>query len=142
MKIYLDNSVLNRPFDDRSQPRVWLEAISFIFVLQMVEGGEATLIRSSVHDLENRSNPHRRRRIWVEHCLRLARVTVKPSPALRARAKALPLATADALHIAAAEQGRAEYFLTCDDRLARRYRGPLRVLTPPEFVLVFYKEIP
>jgi len=142
MKIYLDNSVLNRPFDDRSQPRVWLEAVSFIFVLQMIEGGEATLIRSSVHEFENRHNPHPRQRQWVENCLRLARVTVKSSPALRARAKALPLSAADALHVAAAEQGRAEYFLTCDDGLARRYRGPLRVLTPPEFVLVFYREIP
>jgi len=35
--IYLDNSVLNRPFDDCSHPRVWLEAICFIFVLQMIE---------------------------------------------------------------------------------------------------------
>lgn len=142
MKIYLDNSVLNRPFDDGSHPRVWLEAICFVFVLQMIEGGEATLVRSSVHDLENRYNSQPRRKSWVENCLRFARVTIKLSPALRTRAESLPLSPIDALHVAAAEQGKAEYFLTCDDKLARNYRGTMRVLTPPEFVLTFFKELP
>ncbi len=56
--------------------------------------------------------------------------------------ESLPLSVADALHVAAAEQGNAEYFLTCDDRLVRDYRGTMRVLTPPEFVLTFFKDLP
>ena|SRR5206468_8227317 len=108
----------------------------------MIEGGEATLIRSSVHELENRYNPRLLRRRWVGYCLKLATVVVKSSPALRVRAKALKLSALDALHAAAAEHAKADYFLTCDDRLARRYKGALRVLTPPEFVLIFFRELP
>ena len=41
----------------------------------------------------------------------------------------------DALHLACAEAAASEYFLTCDDRVTRRYQGSLRVLNPVEFVL-------
>ena len=41
MLLYLDNSVLNRPFDDQRQPRIWLETLSFSLVLTLIEGGEA-----------------------------------------------------------------------------------------------------
>lgn len=35
MRIYLDTSVYNRPFDDQAQPRIWTLALSVI--LQLVE---------------------------------------------------------------------------------------------------------
>jgi len=41
MLLYLDNSVLNRPFDDQRQPRIWLETLSFSLVLTLIETGEA-----------------------------------------------------------------------------------------------------
>jgi hypothetical protein len=41
----------------------------------------------------------------------------------------------DALHLASAEADRADYFLTCDDRLPWRYAGPLPILNPVGFVL-------
>lgn len=43
---------------------------------------------------------------------------------------------ADALHIACAEMAECAYFLTCDDRLIRKYREPdLQILNPVDFVL-------
>ncbi len=50
-------AVLNRPFDDQRQPRIWLETLSFSLVLTLIEAGEARLIRSLIHDLENGRNP-------------------------------------------------------------------------------------
>ena len=41
----------------------------------------------------------------------------------------------DALHGACAEQAGAEYFLTCDDRVIRKYKGEMKVINPIEFVL-------
>ena len=38
-RIYLDTSVYNRPFDDQTQPRIWLETLAFAVILQMVESG-------------------------------------------------------------------------------------------------------
>ena len=46
MLVYLDNSALNRPFDDRTQPRIWLETLALSLILQMTEAGEIDLIKS------------------------------------------------------------------------------------------------
>jgi hypothetical protein len=116
MRLYLDNSVLNRPFDDQRQPRIWLEALSFSLVLTLIESGEATLIHSPIHDLENSRNPFPLRQKWIEKCLRLAAQNVVLSVKKRALAleqsgfKAL-----DALHLACAEAAGATHFLTCDE---------------------------
>ena len=137
MRLYLDTSVLNRPFDDQKQPRIWLETLAFSLVLSLIEAGEAELISSPIHTLENSRSPLPVRRLWVARCLRLATHSVPLTEAIRTRARELagtgqkPL---DALHLACAEATGADYFLTCDDRLIRRYVGPLTVQTPPNFI--------
>jgi predicted nucleic acid-binding protein len=136
MLLYLDNSVLNRPFDDQRQPRIWLEALSFSHVLTLIEAGEARLIRSPIHDLENNRNPFPLRRRWIEKCLHLAEATVELNDSVKSRALALEHAgmkALDALHLACAEAGGAERFLTCDDRLIRRYSGVMMVESPVTF---------
>ena len=72
LRLYLDNSVFNRPYDDQRQPRIWLETLCFVLILQMVEKGEAELIRSTFHVLENNESRAVERREWVEACLNLA----------------------------------------------------------------------
>jgi hypothetical protein len=85
VKIYLDNSVLNRPYDDQRQPRVWLETLCFVLILQMVEKGEAELIRSAFHVLENNESRVAERRDWVEACLNLATHTVRSTGEMEQR---------------------------------------------------------
>jgi len=42
----------------------------------------------------------------------------------------------DALHLACAEAARVDCFLTCDDRVIRRYSGaPMKVLNPVDFIM-------
>src|SRR6266496_2571136 len=118
MLLYLDNSVLNRPFDDQRQARIWLETLSFSLVLTLIESGEATLIRSPVHVLENSRNPFPVRQRWVETCLALAGKALPLDQPMKTRALALELGgfkALDALHLACAEAAGAERFLTCDD---------------------------
>lgn len=143
MKIYLDNSVLNRPYDDQSQPRVWLETLCFVLILQMFEANDAELIESAFNVLENNENPNQERKEWIRGCLNLASYSVPVTDEMKQRAKVLAkdgLEPLDAAHLAAAESASADFFLTCDDKLIRRYRGKLRVLTPPELVLILIKE--
>ncbi|GAB4403505.1 MAG: hypothetical protein OHK0052_26410 [Anaerolineales bacterium] len=52
MKIYLDTSVYHRPFDDQTQPRIWLETLSLGLILQLIESGKATLVNSAVLELK------------------------------------------------------------------------------------------
>ena len=145
MKIYLDNSVLNRPYDDQRQPRVWLETLCFVLILQLVETGEAELVRSAFHILENNESRANDRREWVEACLNLASSVARTSAEMEHRAGLLAkagLKALDAAHLAAAESAAADFFITCDDQLIRKYRGPLRTLTPPELILALTKEQP
>lgn len=71
VQVYLDTSVYNRPFDDQTQPRIWLESLAFSVILQMIEARKILLITSSVLTYENSRNPHELRRNWVERTIGL-----------------------------------------------------------------------
>jgi predicted nucleic acid-binding protein len=138
VKVYLDTSVYNRPFDDQTQPRICLETLAFVVVLQMVEAGDVELISSSVVEYENSRNPFPTRRQGVSGCLKLVTYVQKVDTEIRKRATILEeegLKAIDALHVACAEKAGSEYFLTCDDQLTRRYQGAMSVTNPIEFAL-------
>lgn len=139
MKVYLDTSVYNRPFDDQSQPRIWLETLAFAVILQMVEAAGVELVSSSVLEYENSRNPFPVRQRWVSRCLRLAKVHQTVDEDIRLRAEELERAgvkPVDALHVACAEAAGSDDCLTCDDYAIRRYPGKtLRVRNPVDFVL-------
>jgi len=66
----------------------------------------------------------------------LAEASVALNDAIKSRALALEQAgvkALDALHLACAEAAGAERFLTCDDRLIRRYSGQMMVQSPVTF---------
>jgi len=139
VKVYLDTNVYNRPFDDQTQPRIWLETLAFAVILQMIEAETVELVTSSVLEYENSRNPFLLRRNWVDHCSRLASYHHRVDERTRRRAEELErqgIKAIDALHVACAEAAGCEYFLTCDDRVVRRYQGErLRVLNPVDFVV-------
>lgn len=139
MKVYLDTSVYNRPFDDQTQPRIWLETLAFALILQMIEAGSIQLITSSVLEYENNQNPFELRKNWVARCSRLASCHYKVDEDIRLRGQRLEqqgLKAIDALHVACAEGAGNEYFLTCDDRLLRHYEdNRLVVMNPVDFVV-------
>ncbi len=137
MKIYLDTSVYNRPFDDQTQPRIWLETLAFAVIMQIIEAGDAELVASSVVKYENSYSPSAMRRKWVERCVRLATISQEVDETIRERAQQLEdegIKALDALHIACAEKAGSAYFVTCDDQLIRRYTGKLTLLNPIDFV--------
>ena len=137
MLLYLDDSVLNRLFDDQSQPRIWFETVSLILILTLIESGECTFIWSPFNELENVVNPEEDRREWVSRCSQSATIRAPLAVEDQIRAKKLEafgLKPLDALHLAYAERLEADVFLTCDDRLLRRYSGSLKVLNPSSFI--------
>ena len=89
VRIYLDTSVYNRPFDDQTQPRIWLETLAFSIILQMFETNTAILITSSVVAYENSHNPHQLRQVWVRKVMQLAPETQQVNELIRQRARIL-----------------------------------------------------
>ncbi len=140
-RVYLDTSVYNRPFDDQSQPRIWLEALACSLLLQMIEEERILLITSSVVSYENSRSPFPERQFWVNQILAMATMHQQVTESIRQRARRLEghgIKAVDALHLACAESANADFFVTCDDRLLRRYRSldtPLvSIYEPTEFV--------
>jgi predicted nucleic acid-binding protein len=143
VKLYLDNSVLNRLFDDQNQPRVRMETVALISVLQLAEQNKLSTIASAIHHVENDRNPFPLRHQWVRRCLQSASSKIVMSDAIEKRAAELEsdgVKPLDALHLASAESAGAEYFLSSDDRLLRRYAGSLRCLNPAAFLLHYFRE--
>ena len=144
MKIYLDTSVYNRPFDDQSQPRIWMEAVSFSMILQLVETEKVELVTSSIIGFENSKNPFPQRKKWVDSWLMLSKYTLVLNAAIRKRGGEIQkqgIKPLDALHLSCAESGKIDYFLTCDDRVVKRYEGrEMVVCNPVEFMLTVTEE--
>ena len=117
MRIYLDTSVYNRPFDDQAQPRIWLETLALSVILQLVESAEVELVASAVVAYENSRNPFADRREWVERVMALAADYRPVTPTIRERAVSLQetgIKSLDALHVATAEAAGAAWFITVD----------------------------
>jgi predicted nucleic acid-binding protein len=133
MIVYLDVSCLNRPFDDQSQARIRLEAEAVLFILERIDQGEWQQATSQVVTLETDAIADKERRRKLRALVQQPEVFVRLTEETYQRAgdlQALGLKPADALHVAAAESGRADVFLTCDDRLlraAKRSRTKLHV---------------
>jgi hypothetical protein len=66
--VYLDTSIYNRPFDDQTQPRICLETLAFVTIMQLTEMGQIGLATSSILAFENNNNPFRSRQQWVNYC--------------------------------------------------------------------------
>ena len=100
---------------------------------------------STVQNVEVSRNPDPDRRHDAEEVLSFANEVVVPQSAEAARAKRIEevgFSPFDALHLASAELGGADVFLTTDDDLLRRARrsvGLLRVRV--ENPVLWYEEV-
>jgi predicted nucleic acid-binding protein len=129
----LDACCLNRLTDDQSQTRVRREAEAVGSLLRLIQEGRAVWVSSSALEVEISRNPDPERRHDVASLLAFAKEVVVPHAAVAERAVALEqlgFAPFDALHLASAEQGGVDVFLTTDDGLVRRaerHSGLLRI---------------
>jgi predicted nucleic acid-binding protein len=112
--------------------------------MRMVRQGLATWVSSTVLHVEVSRNPFSERRHDAESLLLFANEIVVPSRAAAERARRFDecgFSPFDALHLACAEEGRADVFLTTDDdlvRCARRCREPLHIKV--ENPVLWYEE--
>ena len=122
MRIYLDACCLNRPFDDQTQARIRLESEAVLMILTQCEVGAWEWLGSEVLEWEISQMPDPERLRRVGSLVDSANRVVPIGPAEIARAQRIEtwgIAAYDALHLACAESGGADVFLTTDDRLLR-----------------------
>jgi predicted nucleic acid-binding protein len=138
-KIYLDTSAYNRPFDDQTQPKIFLEAQAVAIILQMIETELFKLVSSSVLEYENSRNPYPIKQEAMNRSLKMAQLRQEVNEPIQQRAEQLEhngLKAIDALHVACAEAVESDWFITCDKRLINRCSGlTMKVVNPVDFVL-------
>lgn len=139
-KIYLDMNIYNRPFDDQTQVRIRLETIAIFSILQRIKNGDFKLIWSFMIDYENSLNPYDDVRLEIEMASSLADESVTPDESVLTAAKEFEskgIKPRDSMHLACALKGKAEYFLTCDDKLIKKAVAVgvnLKLMNPARFV--------
>jgi predicted nucleic acid-binding protein len=137
VKLYLDNSFLNRPFDD---PQVGMnkdEGSVLFAIIQLAKEGRVHLVRSALIEVENATNDIAARKSFVDSVMNLAAVYQNLSDSIVSRAQTIVqeyrLQPLDAAHLASAEAAQVDFFITCDYTVLKRYHGILHVVTPLQF---------
>ena len=126
MRIYLDLCSLQRPLDTKDQIRIAVGSRSdfsgyFINRIRDVE-----LISSESLLFEVARNPNQTRREYVLEVLRKTREFVELNEEIEKRAReflTFGIKALDALHLASAEQVKADYFCTCDDKFLKKAKS-------------------
>lgn len=120
MKIYLDNCCLNRPFDDLSNDMVRMEAEAVLAIINRCESDGWNFFTSDVLFDEIDHNPNIVRKKKVLMLYRSAKDHIELTGEILTRAKRLEMFNIkayDALHLASAEAGGVDIFLTTDRKL-------------------------
>jgi len=144
MRLYLDCCCYNRPFDDQSQNRIHDESAAILSIILRCQLGHlGTILGSTILRMEIDKISDQVKKTRVSLLSRAVTENITYNQAILSRAKELQhLATIhemDSLHLASAEAGHADVFISTDDKLikaCRKIHDQLRVnvKTPLSFL--------
>ena len=141
MRVYLDNCMFNRPFDNQAQIRIRLESEAKLYVQDKIKNNVIELVWSYILKFENSQNPHDERRNTIQKWQILSIVEITETPEVLTHANQLSkfgIKPKDTLHVASAIEGKADYFLTTDDKLLScvTRSNMIKALNPVDYIKV------
>lgn len=141
MRIYLDNCCYNRPYDDQSQTKIYIETQAKLDIQAYIRKGRWDLVSSYILEAENAANPFDRKRQDIQSFLD---AYTKIFVSNRQDAVVKKLATnimdtglhlMDACHIACAVIAECDVFLSTDKRVLKYQPANIRILNPATFLI-------
>ena len=140
MRIYLDNCCYNRPYDDQSQIRIYLETQAKLHIQELIKLRRVELVTSYILEYENEKNRFMQKKRTIENFMndnesyyvgneRDEMIAKMAEPIMRTGVK-----EKDAFHVACAIYAKCDYFITTDDRLLKFYTEQISLVTPGEFI--------
>ena len=142
MEIYLDTCCLQRPLDDRSQPRINIEAEAVLTILGLAETGYFNLVSSEILDNEILRIPDMNRRIRAIEILNISKQYVILNEKIELKASLYienNIKPMDALHLATAMITEVNYFCTVDDKFSKKAKQfntvKTKVMSPLELII-------
>lgn len=139
LRIYMDNCCYNRPFDDQSQLIINIESVAKLFIQSQVLIGKHELIWSDILEYENSKNPFEERYKRIIKWKTVAKIIIQSTLDIIEKAKTIMesgIKSKDALHIASAIYGKADYFLTTDKGIIKKadHINEVAIVNPIDFV--------
>ncbi|MDQ5769615.1 PIN domain-containing protein [Thiothrix subterranea] len=141
MLIYLDTCCLQRPLDDRTQPRINVEAEAILTILGLVEKQYLKLAGSEALDFEISRISDANRKSRIEEMLRLTCQQITVNDEIQQSARVFMtqgIKPMDALHLASAISAGVDYFCTTDDNFLKKAKvansGNTKVTSPLELI--------
>jgi predicted nucleic acid-binding protein len=148
--LYFDTNVLCRPFDDQTIRRIRRETEPFERILEKIRAKEAAFITADilVFEIQRIISPAKRAKLSVYLRLRQGYHVARTETLTIANEiiRNFKLSPRDALHAASALLGEAQYFLSCDDGVTKRFKTTplsvniqnehrtLEVMNPEDFI--------
>lgn len=139
IRIYLDNCCFNRPYDEQDDIKIQLETEAKLYIQDKIREGEYDLIWSYILEYENEVNPHIIRKKEIYEWKKIAAIQVEPKENILEIAKeikAAGLKNKDALHVACALDGKADYLITTDKQMNNKNNeiNGIEILNPMGFI--------
>ena len=132
----MDNCCFNRPYDDWRNDKVRMEAEAILAILFLCENGRCELCGSSalLDEIGNATDFVKKQKVLLLYQRAVFHIELTADIVSRAEEIAgMGVAPYDSLHLASAEAGRVDAFLTTDRKLIRaasRTNVTIKVMNP------------
>jgi len=142
LKIYFDNCCYNRPFDDLTQSKIYLEAKAIESILLIYEKKELEIYTSQavLFEMSNISDSSKKSQVEDLHNA-LPLKNIEYTDLIKNRAielKEYNIKDLDSLHIAFAESAETDYFITTDKfllNISKRLTIKTKIISPIDFIM-------
>jgi hypothetical protein len=138
-EVYLDNCAYNRPFDDKEQLTIKMEADAKLHIQNEIRNGKYDLAWSYMNEYENNDNPYDDKREAILVWEGMAKHICVPNKTILERAKKIQqkkIKPKDSLNISCAIESECEYFITTDIPLLKKKSlfYEIKIINPIDFV--------
>ena len=141
MRIYLDNCVYNRLYDNQNDPVIYMEAHAVLEIERRIVNREVELVSSYVVNFECSKCPNiEQRRAISDFIAKNASVYVgidksKEVLEIAKRTMSKGIKLYDALHVACAVVAECDYFISTDKRLLKCRGENFKMVNPIVFLM-------
>jgi predicted nucleic acid-binding protein len=138
-RIYLDNCVYNRPFDDKEQLTVLMEAEAKLKIQEDIRNGLHELVWSYMNEYENDENPYEDKKESIRIWKNIAQHICTPNEKVLEKGLQIQhnsIRPKDSLNIACAIESKCQYFITTDINLLKKAGlfSEIKVINPIDFI--------
>jgi predicted nucleic acid-binding protein len=137
VKVYLDNCCFNRPFDNQTNLKIFLETQAKLYIQQKIIIKEYKFVWSYILEYENNHNPFEYKKEAIFQWKSLASEIIYENEEIILFAENLleiGIKPKDALHISCAKYARCDYFFTTDKGILNKNIKEIKIINPVGFI--------